>query len=93
MYAGESILLRCPIIPGLNDRDDHFTGIAALARSLPNLAGVELMPYHRLGESKTDRFGYGREAWGGSEAPSSAEVDAWIAKMASLGCDVVNGTD
>ena len=32
--AGGNILLRCPMIPGLNTRKDHLDGIAALARRL-----------------------------------------------------------
>jgi pyruvate formate lyase activating enzyme len=55
--AGARIQLQCPIVPGYNDREDHFAGIAALARSLPNLAGVQLLPYHPLGKSKLERFG------------------------------------
>ena len=57
--AGRPIRLRCPIIPGFNDRSDHLDGIVALARSLPHLKGVELLPYHCLGESKIQRFGLG----------------------------------
>ncbi|MHC4884952.1 MAG: glycyl-radical enzyme activating protein [Planctomycetota bacterium] len=88
--AGESILLRCPIIPGLNDRQDHFQGIAALAKELPNLEGVEIMPYHRLGESKDERFGLNAERRTHAEAPGKETVHTWIKTMASLGCPVVN---
>jgi len=55
--AGARVQLQCPIIPGFNDRQDHFAGIAALASSLPNLAGVRLLPYHPLGRNKMERFG------------------------------------
>jgi pyruvate formate lyase activating enzyme len=55
--SGAAIHLRCPIIPGLNDREDHFRGIAELARQLPHLQGVELLPYHPLGEGKRGIFG------------------------------------
>ncbi len=55
--AGARILLRCPIICGLNDRDDHFQGIAELFFRLPNLVGVEILPYHQLAASKSGRMG------------------------------------
>lgn len=55
--AGAKIILRCPIIPGLNDRDDHFAGLADVANQLSNVMEINLHPYHPLGESKSDRTG------------------------------------
>jgi pyruvate formate lyase activating enzyme len=55
--AGARILLRCPVVSGLNDRDAHFRAIAALSGELENLAGVEILPYHKLAASKIDRMG------------------------------------
>jgi pyruvate formate lyase activating enzyme len=55
--AGVRVLLRCPVIPGLNDREDHFRGIAAISKELENLEGVELLPYHRLASAKAGRMG------------------------------------
>jgi pyruvate formate lyase activating enzyme len=55
--AGARVILRCPIIPGLNDRDDHFRGIAELAAKYPAIEGVELLPYHKLAAAKTGRLG------------------------------------
>jgi len=54
---GARVELQCPIVPGFNDRQDHFAGIAALVRSLSNPAGVRLLPYHPLGKNKLARFG------------------------------------
>lgn len=54
---GARITLRCPIIPGLNDTEEHFRGIARISQSLEHLNGVELMPYHKFGVSKDQRIG------------------------------------
>jgi pyruvate formate lyase activating enzyme len=54
---GAKILLRCPIIPGLNDQKEHLQGIAGVSAEFPNLEGVELLPYHNLGCSKAKRMG------------------------------------
>lgn len=54
---GAKILLRLPIIPGLNDRNEHYDGIAKLASELNNLTAVEIMPYHSLGISKYASIG------------------------------------
>ena len=55
--AGGKTILRCPLIPGLNDRKEHAEGIAMIANGLKNLQEINLMPYHPLGESKLKRFG------------------------------------
>ena len=54
---GKTIVLRCPIIPGLNDREDHFAGIAAVANKHPSILRVELEPYHSLGKGKATAIG------------------------------------
>ena len=88
--SGAAMRLRCPIIPGLNDRDDHFAGIAALAKELKNCEGVELMPYHRLGESKLDRLGLRDIPRAVSQPPERDTVNGWIAKLTGLGVRVLN---
>lgn len=55
--AGARILLRCPLVPSCNDRQDHLDGIAALANSLSHVEGIEVMPYHPMGASKSARLG------------------------------------
>lgn len=54
---GSDIILRCPIIPGVNDTDEHFKGIADTANSLHNILRIEIAPYHELGISKSMRLG------------------------------------
>jgi pyruvate formate lyase activating enzyme len=55
--AGASILLRCPVIPGYNDREEHFREIGRLANRLRNVTGIDLEPYHPLGISKAASIG------------------------------------
>jgi pyruvate formate lyase activating enzyme len=55
--AGAQIILRCPLIPGLNIRDDHFREVGRLAQRLDNVMRVEVEPYHPLGISKSERIG------------------------------------
>ena len=54
---GAEITLRCPIIPGCNDREDHFAGIAGLLRRLPAIRRCECMAYHSLGAVKYKEIG------------------------------------
>jgi pyruvate formate lyase activating enzyme len=87
--AGARMRLRCPLIPGLNDREDHFAGIAALARELPGIAGVEVMPFHRLGEGKRARFGLGDGPVRDLQAADPATVRTWKDRLAALGAPVL----
>jgi pyruvate formate lyase activating enzyme len=54
---GAQIWLRCPLIPTINDSDEHLAALAALEQRYPNLAGIELLPYHNIGNSKYARYG------------------------------------
>ncbi len=51
------VLLRCPIIPGINDTNAHITKVAALTKKYPSLVGVELLSYHDLGRCKWAQLG------------------------------------
>ena len=53
----KEIVLRCPIIPSLNDREDHLDSIAKLALKTENIHTVQIMAYHRLGLSKYASLG------------------------------------
>jgi pyruvate formate lyase activating enzyme len=88
---GFAILLRCPIIPGYNDREDHFKKIAEITKTLPNLLGAELLPYHNLGVSKNDRFGLKDEIKTiVLEQPGAELVEGWIQSTRDLGGRLIN---
>jgi pyruvate formate lyase activating enzyme len=51
--SGVDFLFRMPLIPGINDSADNIRATAAFLKTLGQKAQrIELMPYHRLGESK-----------------------------------------
>lgn len=54
---GYKIILRCPVIPEVNDNEEHLRGIAETANGLKNILGIEIAPYHELGISKSERLG------------------------------------
>ena len=45
-------MLRCPIIPGLNDDSRHINEIAGLCEKHSCITSAELEPYHPLGLRK-----------------------------------------
>ncbi|MBI4905341.1 MAG: glycyl-radical enzyme activating protein [Acidobacteria bacterium] len=75
--AGARILLRCPMIPEFNARKEHLDGIARTAASLPRLAGVELLPYHRLGRAKLQRLGFLARMPESVKPPDEHTVRGW----------------
>lgn len=55
--AGSSIILRCPLVSGINDEDLDLTHIAALADKLSHVQQIDLEPYNPLGEKKNRALG------------------------------------
>ncbi len=75
--SGAKILLRCPMIPQCNTRPDHLDGIAALARQLPKLVGVELLPYFDLWRAKLPRFGLTTALPDTVKPPTREQMKTW----------------
>ena len=50
--CGAKIVLRTPVIPGVNDTQEELESIVKFAARLENLEYYEVLPYHPLGLSK-----------------------------------------
>jgi len=81
--VGAKIILRCPIIPTLNDREEHFKGIADTANSLKNVLEINIEPYHPLGSGKSETLGK-EYALKELTFPEEATVKEWMDKVASM---------
>ena len=55
--AGAAVVLRCPLVPGINDEDAALHHIAELANGLKNVQRIDLEPYHPMGEGKSRELG------------------------------------
>jgi len=53
---GHAIVLRVPLIPGVNDDDENIRQTGAFAANLPHLERVDILPYHRAGIDKYHRL-------------------------------------
>lgn len=51
-FPNTKFIARTPLIPGVNDDEEHIRAVLALIRPHPNVINYELLPYHRFGESK-----------------------------------------
>jgi pyruvate formate lyase activating enzyme len=82
---GAAIILRCPLIPGVNDFEEHLQGIADMSRKYPLLKGIELLPYHDMGKGKYKELG--REYFlGNLKNASEEQKKAWLSFFEAKGC-------
>lgn len=79
-----NIVLRCPLIPNVNDTSGHLAGIVALAQQYPNLKGIDLLPYHNIGNSKYERYGL-TNPLPGLETANEITKQSWLSTMRGLG--------
>lgn len=55
--SNAQIILRCPLVPGVNDDIEHLRGIAELAESMKNIRRIDVEPFHPFGAVKHERLG------------------------------------
>jgi pyruvate formate lyase activating enzyme len=53
--SGSAVIVRIPVIPGVNDDEDNLTAVSTFL-SLLRLRNIDLLPYHRIGSSKYSRL-------------------------------------
>ncbi len=51
-FPNTRFIARTPLIPGVNDDEEHIRSVLAFIRPYKNVIDYELLPYHRFGESK-----------------------------------------
>ena len=81
---GAKIILRLPLIPGVNDDDVHLQSVAAFLKTHPNISHGEIMAYHRLGVNKTQMLGMkGMQV----DLPNATQKqkEAWLTRLHDLG--------
>jgi len=55
--AEKPLIIRTPVVPGVNDTVDEIAAIARFIKDFRNLQYLELLPFHRLGEGKYHALG------------------------------------
>jgi pyruvate formate lyase activating enzyme len=68
---GSRVIVRIPVVPGVNDDEKNIRGTAEFLRSLGTISDISLLPYHKLGRDKYK--GLEKAAAGGDFAPPPAE--------------------
>lgn len=56
-HHGHRVIVRIPVIPGINDDWENLEAIGTLAAALPSVERVDLLSYHRIGRHKYRQLG------------------------------------
>lgn len=77
------VIMRCPIIPGVNDTNEHFYALRSLIAQFPCISHAEVMAYHDIGKGKWQALG---KAYALSDLPTvSGETKRHWEQL--LGCE------
>lgn len=89
---GADIILRLPLVPGVNDDDRHLEAAAELIRRNPSIRRGEVMAYHNMGASKAERIGISEKEgivrYSGSSA-TAEQKEEWLRRLKGYGLDCI----
>jgi len=77
------IVLRCPLISGLNVREEHLKEIGVLASRLQSVIQIDVIPYKPLGLAKCERIGRDNLLYEEKSFPPDRDVKQWIESIKS----------
>ncbi len=84
------LIVRTPVIPGVNDDEATISAIAAFVAELPNLMYYELLPFHPMARGKYDSLDMPYQAQE-LESPSKEAMDALAEVARRYGIEVRHG--
>lgn len=82
---GAGVILRCPLVPGVNDDTAHLAAIAAWSQREPGPRGIEIMAYHNMGREKAYQVG-DQPLLSSVESASETVQQDWLSILHSHGC-------
>lgn len=88
--SGTPLRIRLPLVSGITDTDENLAAIAEMAGNLTSLVGIDLLPFHRIGEPKYQRLGMPKPV-DDLHAPSPDRVADIQARLTSAGSQVTIG--
>lgn len=87
-HSGVPIILRCPVIQGINDTIEHFRAIKSLEKKYPKLLSIEILPYHSGGNEKRINIGVDKTLQNLRSAPPQLSKK-WLDQLIGLKCKKV----
>ena len=85
-----NVIVRFPVIPGVNDDDVNVLRLGEFVSSLGSVKEIDVLPYHELGVEKYKRLGM-MNRMPEVELPSSVKVSGIVKKLEGFGLFVKVG--
>lgn len=85
---GVMVKVRLPMVPGYNDSEEAVRDMARFLSSLKHVPTVEMLPYHKLGESKYEALGIQNGLHLDPPVRSDIEALAELVRQAGVECQV-----
>jgi pyruvate formate lyase activating enzyme len=83
-HLHDQVIVRFPIIPGVNDDDENVLRLGAFVSSLGSVKEIDVLPYHELGVEKYKRLGM-MNRMPKVELPSSVRVSEIVKQLEGYG--------
>ena len=77
-HRGARIIIRLPVVPGINADEENIDRTGALAASLPGVIGINILPYHCAADAKYRNLGLKNKAF--DVQHPSEDVSASVAR-------------
>jgi pyruvate formate lyase activating enzyme len=87
---GDKVIIRVPVIPGINDSEENISEIINLISSLKQLRQINLLPFHNSAAAKYKRINKPYRL-NGIETPSAGYMDSLKQKFEAAGSTVIIG--
>lgn len=84
------VIVRFPIIPGVNDDDENLLRLGEFVSSLGSVKEIDVLPYHELGIEKYKRVGMVNRM-PKVEPPSSSRMSGIVERLKGFGLTVKVG--
>jgi len=87
LYGKEKeIIIRLPIIPGINDTSLHFDAVSELLKKYPKIKKAEIMPYNNYGIAKMEALSIEIPKELPRVNPKKETVNKWLDELKKRGC-------
>ena len=84
------IIVRFPLVPGVNDDESNLGRLGEFVSSLRNVREIDVLPYHELGAEKYVRLGMVNRM-AKVEVPSPSRLDETVKKLEGFGLAIKVG--
>lgn len=89
--TGQEIVVRFPLVPGVNDNEEDLLELGSFVSSLKNIRELNILPYHKAGVEKFNRLVKPKDSPFVSDPPSAEELSEIENKLKAFGLKIKIG--